>query len=69
MTYENAVSIIGAQERNIRKVNGTRFVYGGYEYRIEYRGGFAAYVAIDRRQVGKRNLAVLEHIIVGRLDR
>ncbi len=55
MTYENAVSIIGAQERSIRKVNGTRFVYDGYEYRIEYRGGFAAYVAIDRRQVGKRN--------------
>lgn len=55
MTYKEAVIFLGAQERNIRKVNGTRFVHDGYEYRLEYRGGFAAYVAIDRRQVGKRN--------------
>ena len=55
MTYADAVRFLGAQERNIRRVNGTRFVHGKYEYRLTYRGGFAAYVAIDRREVGKRN--------------
>lgn len=55
MTYENAVAIVGAQERNLRKVNGVRFEYNGYEYRVTYRGGFAAYVAIDRRKIGTRN--------------
>ena len=55
MTYQNAVALINAQERRISKVNGTRFIHNGYEYRITYRGGFAAYVPIDRRQVGRRN--------------
>ena len=55
MTYENALIILGVQERNIRKVNGIRFTHNGYEYRITYKGGFASYVAIDRRAVGKRN--------------
>lgn len=55
MTYENAKIILGLQNRNIRKVNGVRFVRDGYEYRITYFGGFAAYVGIDRRQLGKRN--------------
>lgn len=55
MTYKNAMLLISAQERNIRKVNGMRFEYGKYEYRLSYVGGFAAYVAIDRRAIGKRN--------------
>lgn len=55
MTYENAKIIIGMQERNIRKVNGIRIEHNGYEYRITYRGGLSSYVAIDRRQIGKRN--------------
>jgi hypothetical protein len=55
MTYEYAVRILGAQTRNLRKVNGTRFEYKGYEYRVTWYGGFASYVGIDRRQVGKRN--------------
>ena len=54
-SYKDAVLLLNAQDRNIRKVNNTRFVEGGYEYRVTYRGGFASYVAIDRRKVGKRN--------------
>lgn len=55
MTYENAKIIIGAQERSIRKLNGLRFTVGDFEYRLTYRGGFAAYIAIDRRKIGTRN--------------
>ena len=55
MTYEYAVRLLSAQDRNVRKVNNTRFVKDGYEYRVKYMGGFAAYVAIDRRRVGTRN--------------
>ena len=54
MTYGEAVALIGAQERRISKVNNVRFVEDGYEYRLTYKGGFAAYVGIDRRAVGKR---------------
>ena len=52
MTYKEAVAFLGAQERNIRKVNNVRFIHDGYEYRLKYVGGFAAYVAVDRRKVG-----------------
>lgn len=55
MTYENAVLLLKAQDRNIRKVNGVKFIHNGYEYRLTYMGGFASYVGIDRRKVGKRN--------------
>ena len=55
MTYEYAVRFLKAQDRNIRKVNGVRFTRDGYEYRLKYMGGFASYVAIDRRRVGTRN--------------
>lgn len=55
MTYQMARAVIGEQERRIRKIDGVRFAHEGYEYRLTYRGGFAAYVAIDRREVGKRN--------------
>ena len=55
MTYAQAVKTVQVQESNIRRVNGIRFEHNGYEYRLTWRGGFAAYVAIDRRKVGKRN--------------
>ena len=55
MTYANAVRLLAAQDRNIRKVNGLRFCYDGFEYRLTYSGGFAPYVGIDRRKIGKRN--------------
>lgn len=55
MTYENAKALIGIQERGIRKIDGVRFEHKGFEYRLTYEGGFAAFVRIDRRQVGKRN--------------
>lgn len=55
MTYENAIRFINAQERAIRKVNDTRFTFKGFEYKIVYEGGFAAFVGIYRREVGKRN--------------
>lgn len=55
MTYKDAVILLGAQERRLKKIDNTRFVHNGYEYRVTYRGGFASYVAIDRRKVGMRN--------------
>lgn len=55
MTYKNALIIVGAQTRNLKKIRDIRVEHDGYEYRIDYRGGFAAYVAIDRREIGKRN--------------
>ena len=55
MTYQDAVILLGAQERRLKKIDNTRFVHNGYEYRVTYRGGFASYVAIDRRKVGMRN--------------
>lgn len=54
MTYNEARLILNMQDRNLRKVNNTRFVDNGYEYRVTYCGGFASYVAIDRRKIGKR---------------
>lgn len=55
MTYQMACAVIGEQERRVKKIDGVRFIHEGYEYRLTYCGGFAAYVAIDRREVGKRN--------------
>lgn len=55
MTYKNAQILLGLQERNIKKVNDLRIKRNGYEYRITYKGGFSSYVAIDRREIGKRN--------------
>ena len=55
MTFKDAVLLLEAQDRNLRKVHNTRFVDSGYEYRLSYRGGFASYVGIDRRKVGTRN--------------
>ena len=50
-----AKAIVSIQEHGLRKCNNTRFIYNGYEYRVTYKGGFAAYIAIDRRKVGTRN--------------
>lgn len=55
MTYEYAVKLIGCQTNNLRKVNGAKFEFGDFEYRLTYEGGFAAFVAIDRRKIGTRN--------------
>ena len=55
MTYKDACIILTAQNNSLRKVNGVRFTEGSYEYRINYEGGFAAFVSVDRRQIGKRN--------------
>ena len=55
MTYKEALTIVGAQERNLKKINGLKFVFGGHEYRLTYEGGFSAFVRIDRREIGKRN--------------
>ena len=55
MNYQQAVNFLRMQGKNISKIHNTRLTLGGYEYRITYRGGFAAYVAIDRREIGKRN--------------
>lgn len=55
MNINTAYAIVNAQDTNLRRVTGIKFVENGYEYRLTYRGGFASYVAIDRREVGKRN--------------
>ena len=55
MTYNEAISILGAQERKLSKIKDVRFTHDGYEYRVRYEGGFAAFVSVDRRQIGKRN--------------
>ena len=55
MTYTQAVNFLDRQNKNLKRVNNMRFVHNGYEYRVTYRGGFAAYVAIDRRIVGTKN--------------
>ena len=55
MTYEYAKKFLQTQDRNIRRVNGIKIQHNGYEYRLTYKGGFASYVAIDRREIGRRN--------------
>ena len=55
MTYETAKSLICAQERSLKKVDGFKFSYKGYDFRVKYFGGFSAYIGIDYRQSGKRN--------------
>ena len=55
MDFNMAFAIIGLQNKSISKVDGVKFILGKYEYRLIYRGGFGAYVGIDRREVGKRN--------------
>lgn len=54
MSYTNAVYILGMQDANLRKINNFRIKKDGYEYRLTYKGGFSSYIAIDRREIGKR---------------
>lgn len=54
MTYKSARIILEMQDRNIRRISGTRTCYNGYEYRMTYSGGFAPLIFIDRRRIGRR---------------
>lgn len=53
-TTKFAYSLIHNQEKNVRKIDGLHMVYGNHEYRIRYIGGFAMYIGIDRREIGKK---------------
>ena len=55
MRLETAYGILRVQDGGLRKVDDTRFVMNGYEYRLKYFGGFAPIVDIQRREVGRRN--------------
>lgn len=55
MNYITACNLLAYQRQRIRKVDNVRFIYGKHEYRLTYRGGFAEYIGIDRREIGKRN--------------
>lgn len=55
MTYAMAKIILEGQHKALKKVDGTRFMHKGYEYKVVYEGGFSSYVGIYRRLVGKRN--------------
>ncbi len=55
MTYDFAIKLVQYQKRNLKKVNGIVIDHKGYQYRLTYYGGFSEYIAIDRRQIGKRN--------------
>lgn len=55
MTYASAVRFLEQQDKSLRKVNGVKFIQDGYEYRLKYEGGFASFVAVERRRVGSRN--------------
>lgn len=55
MTYGMAKAILECQHKALKKVDNTRFVHNGYEYKVVYEGGFASFIGIYRRAVGKRN--------------
>lgn len=55
MNINTAHAIIDYQNSRIRTLNGKRFKYNGFEYEIRYGGGQANFVALWRREVGKRN--------------
>ena len=55
MNIKTAYGIITMQNERIRTLHGKRFTHKGYEYEIRYEGGFASFVSLYRRQVGKRN--------------
>ena len=46
---------VARQEYSLKALNNTRIFCNGYEYRITFRGGISCYMAIDRREMGKRN--------------
>lgn len=47
--------LLTTQDESIRKLNKKRFMYGNYEYRLAYNGGFAPMIKIERREIGRRN--------------
>lgn len=53
MNIRTARSVVELQEQNLRKID-YRFSHGPYEFRIRYQGGFACYIGIDYREIGKR---------------
>lgn len=55
MDINTAKEIIYSQRRNFKKIRNIRFSHCGYEFRVDYRGGFGEYIAIDFREIGKRN--------------
>lgn len=55
MNVNTAYAIVGMQNARIRTLHGKRFIHKGYEYEIRYEGGFATFVSLYRREVGKRN--------------
>lgn len=66
MPYERAISILVNQDRNLRKINGTRLIEGSREYRLTYYSGFCPMVRIDSRSVDKRNFKWFDSIDVSR---
>jgi len=55
MNIKTAYGVLAMQDGSLRKLNNLRFIHGDYEYRLTYGGGFACYIGIDRRRIGKRN--------------
>lgn len=55
MNISIAKTIVAIQEKRLSAIKDTRFVCGKYEYRANYEGGFACYIAVDRREIGRRN--------------
>lgn len=55
MNISIAKTIVAIQEKRLSAIKDIRFVCDKYEYRANYEGGFACYIAVDRREVGKRN--------------
>lgn len=55
MDINTAKLIIGTQEKNLRKIKDIRLFNNGYEFRLNYEGGFGAFICIDYRKVGTRN--------------
>ena len=48
----NAGRLIRAKKEELRKANNTKFTVGDTDYRIEYDGGVAEYIAIYGRKRG-----------------
>lgn len=55
MSITTARTVIGLQNQRIKSLHGLRFKHKGYEYEVRYEGGFATFVSLYRREIGKRN--------------
>lgn len=69
MNYKDAMSILRKQEKELKKCNDLRLYHKGYEYRLKYMPGFAPCVAIDRREVGRRNFKYFKTLDVSKVRR